>query len=1124
MSLNVNGVNDGTKLHEILCSFALQSTITFFQETKFSNPHISEKARHKWDQLVQQQGAWFECPPRYATTDNEHSCRGVVTMVHPHAPITDLVQVTEHASELDNRYVLARGRYQGKVLYLHNIYAPADPDKRAAFFAALPKRFEPDAEHIAGGDFNVILSEALDSFEPLPDNLQGVDQLLLWLSELRLVDVYRQDNPSTISYTSPRHNNRLDYIFVSETLYVSAPTKSTHIHANTRSDHSACRFELATQAQQRTGPWRTPHWLTQLPEAAEIIDQCLDKFLEKVSIGPTVARLYDYMVTDMRTKLRQLHCDRVAADTAPRRALKRELTVALTDLNRHPCQAIIDAILDIKRRLEEHNAQVQEHKTEAAVQRHLAEAARCTKYHLRSPSIKKLGPDSIHQMRDANGQACTSPHQISQALHEFYTSLYAAEEGPDTGEVDHFLDSTIKTRLPSDMAARLGAPILASELYECIQKAARRKAPGPNALPYEILQLAPAKWASALELVFNHALFDQETLTPNQLALVDQFCSLSGFKLNRDKTQVLTHTPLPNLTTLQLVQPSQPTKALGILVAPNLPRSARCDYALRRLRDRLLLWRHKATTLAGKAIILQAVCLPVLWYQLAWVTPDSTTAANIDKMILQFINGEPPVIGEGAQGHRLLHQSIVFAPKHQAGLGLKPALFTWSARHRGHSLRFLQAALTSYPDPAWSSPSMAVIAHAYAPWGNFADLAFADPTLPRIRRLLTSSAVPGRFKFMLNYWFDMRVGPSTLPAPSPLVYAQPLWSNEYLPVNRDSYVEKTTRWHTRYTRTMATIGITQAQHVHNLMLAATPTETLATRAQRLIQAVKAKCHSRNLGTHVTPNDKWLGWLAIIVDAFKCGPLPSPTPKPPWLVRLHNATKLLTQMTPAEARRSRAPPRTRFQLPTRHLEVDDDFYKAPAAVAAAADLRLPDAILPKYADFVYQVMLRAVKFRAHLHWLDRANQACLFCLERETYSHFLVDCTFIQDVWNTLHAAMAPLGVTLPTTLSGYLYSTPKTASNMHQRAFRYLWPVLRACVWFNVWRVRNDRVFRADLPLPSPRTIAVKAARVAQLHLHHSLIQNPGQTALRHLLRVLAQHEWPRLHLVPQIALLPLPA
>ncbi|RHY20096.1 hypothetical protein DYB32_010114 [Aphanomyces invadans] len=297
--------------------------------------------------------------------------------------------------------------------------------------------------------------------------------------------------------------------------------------------------------------------------------------------------------------------------------------------------------------------------------------------------------------------------------------------------------------------------------------------------------------------------------------------------------------------------------------------------------------------------------------------------------------------------------------------------------YRALKLRFLQAVLTTSPDPAWSSPSMAVIANAYAPWGKFADLAFADPTLPRIRRLLTSSAVPGRFQFMLNYWFDMRVGPSTPPAPSPLVHAQPLWSNQFLPVDRSSYVENTTRWHTRYTRMMAKIGITQAQHVHALMLTDAPTETLATRTQRLIQPVNDKCCSRALGPHVTPNARRLSWLATTVDALKCGPLPSPTLKPPWLVRLHNAPRLLTQMTPAEARRSRAPPRTNFQLPTRQSDVDDDFYKTPAAIASAAELRLPDAILPKYADFVYQVMLRAVKFRAHLHWLNRADQACLF---------------------------------------------------------------------------------------------------------------------------------------------------
>ncbi|OQS05981.1 hypothetical protein THRCLA_20475 [Thraustotheca clavata] len=36
-----------------------------------------------------------------------------------------------------------------------------------------------------------------------------------------------------------------------------------------------------------------------------------------------------------------------------------------------------------------------------------------------------------------------------------------------------------------------------------------------------------------------------EAALQRQLALVDGFCGLSGFKQNRAKTQVLTHSPLP---------------------------------------------------------------------------------------------------------------------------------------------------------------------------------------------------------------------------------------------------------------------------------------------------------------------------------------------------------------------------------------------------------------------------------------------------------------------------------------------------------------------------------------------------------------------------------------------------
>jgi len=83
-----------------------------------------------------------------------------------------------------------------------------------------------------------------------------------------------------------------------------------------------------------------------------------------------------------------------------------------------------------------------------------------------------------------------------------------------------------------------------------------------------------------------------------QPALVNHFYVFSSFKLNVEKTQLLTHAPLPPPLEARAVQPTAPVKSLGILVAPNLPASSRIDHALGRFRDRLLLWLHKTTSLA----------------------------------------------------------------------------------------------------------------------------------------------------------------------------------------------------------------------------------------------------------------------------------------------------------------------------------------------------------------------------------------------------------------------------------------------------------------------------------------------------------------------------------------------
>ncbi|KAF0688872.1 Aste57867_19583 [Aphanomyces stellatus] len=104
---------------------------------------------------------------------------------------------------------------------------------------------------------------------------------------------------------------------------------------------------------------------------------------------------------------------------------------------------------------------------------------------------------------------------------------------------------------------------------------------------------------------------DEECLH-RQLALVQSFCDKSGFRLNVDKTQILTFAPLSPALASMAVTSEAPTKSLGILVAPNLSPMARFNYVFERFVSRLSLWLYKARTYAGKVAVLRSIRLPVL--------------------------------------------------------------------------------------------------------------------------------------------------------------------------------------------------------------------------------------------------------------------------------------------------------------------------------------------------------------------------------------------------------------------------------------------------------------------------------------------------------------------------------
>nr|AIG56300.1 secreted protein [Achlya hypogyna] len=234
----------------------------------------------------------------------------------------------------------------------------------------------------------------------------------------------------------------------------------------------------------------------------------------------------------------------------------------------------------------------------------------------------------------------------------------------------------------------------------------------------------------------------------------------------------------------------------------------------------------------------------------------------------------------------------------------------------------------------------------------------------------------------------------------------------------------------------------------------------------------------------------------------------------WTLRLGERVTLLATATPSQAsRRSMIP--LAVQLPTSHLGLPDDFYSNPDHTDVVVALRLPDNVLPKFADFVYRVVIRAIPLRSRLHYLG--DQTCVLCTmeARETYLHFLIDCPFVQSVWAVYEAALADVGFKCPTSLQNFIFKTPHLRRPWQRAAFDSLWPILRACIWFTIWKRRNDAVFRPHIRLDSPTAVAAKAAFAIQVHVQHLLANDPDNPLLIRLLLALRRNDWARTHLTP---------
>ncbi|OQR85138.1 hypothetical protein ACHHYP_12239 [Achlya hypogyna] len=211
----------------------------------------------------------------------------------------------------------------------------------------------------------------------------------------------------------------------------------------------------------------------------------------------------------------------------------------------------------------------------------------------------------------------------------------------------------------------------------------------------------------------------------------------------------------------------------------------------------------------------------------------------------------------------------------------------------------------------------------------------------------------------------------------------------------------------------------------------------------------------------------------------------------WLVKLDGC--VVPRGTTRVASRIFKPAAQRKCLPTAHINVANDFYEDPENLAAAAGVVAPDALC------------------------NMGN--------RETCTHLLIDCPFTQDVWNLFTAALSAFGFSYPTSLQACLFDIPRLQRRWQCLCFDQVWPIVRACIWFTLWKARNDVIFCQDRTPAASEAVALKATSEAvalkatfavKKRLQHLVLQDPEDHSLLRFLLALEQNAWARAHLVPR--------
>lgn len=386
----------------------------------------------------------------------------------------------------NGRYLSVKVSYCSVTFDLLTLYAPTSPTDRRAFYQNMTTYLQNPTQLIVCGDFNSVFNPSKDKLSQARLSPRSSDTATLqnFLSDLNLIDVYRQRHPDTAGYTWTRVNPpvacRLDMFLISSVLEHQA--REIEITPAVLSDHCSVflRMQFPSTQSRGRGYWKFNKCL--LSEARfrrQVIAFWLHWQYQKPRFISLLA-WWDAGKAHIKSMSIRYGIDRQRKLHKIRTRLEQSLQKAQRDIQTGQYTAIARADFFRKRLHEYEREQIQGQQVRCRVQ-WIESGESSGKFFTAKENIKGAR-DHITELK-YRGKTATDTNACLRLTKEFYADLY--REQPIDDEASAKVLSSLEKKLTPTDSTFCEGPLTLEECTESLKQLHADKSPGIDGLTAE---------------------------------------------------------------------------------------------------------------------------------------------------------------------------------------------------------------------------------------------------------------------------------------------------------------------------------------------------------------------------------------------------------------------------------------------------------------------------------------------------------------------------------------------------------------------------------------------------------------------------------------------------------------